>query len=482
MPSGRSARRVSLGKAAEVFGAIIPTRPVCPGHRAPMDFFEAWVFDRPPISLVHGPRGGGKSFLRGLASHLNALRNDGLDSRILGGSLSQSEQVYNAIEGFAHRLRGTSLIQSITKTRVRYGTGSEVSLLAASETSVRGPHVAELCLDEVDEIDSDLRESAMGMSMGIGGIPGSVAMTSTWHRLAGPMAELVARGEAGDFPVFRFCAFEVLERCPEDRSGSELEHCPACPLMPWCHSGEDGPRAKRAAGHYPIDSLIQKARTVSRRVFEADYLCLGPKADGAWFRDFDRARHVGDEAEYDPALPVYLAVDTGVFTGAVFYQVRDVLGAPAVSVFADYLAENRTARENATAILEIARTRCNGKVGRATTDPAGGARNPIGPTAIAEYKAAGLPLIPWETGPGSVLQGLQAIEALVSPADGVCRLSVHPHCKQTIAAVTGYRRAKRGGQWQDYPEDPQHPHEDLMDALRGGVYRRIRTPRLAFYP
>ena len=58
-------------------------------------------------------------------------------------------------------------IRWIACSRVRfiYRNGSQVSLLAASPTSVRGPHVPSLKLDEVDEIDPDIRESAMGMAM-----------------------------------------------------------------------------------------------------------------------------------------------------------------------------------------------------------------------------------------------------------------------------------------------------------------------------
>ncbi len=45
-------------------------------------------------------------------------------------------------------------------------------------------------------------------------------------------------------------------------------------------------------------------------------------------------------------------------------------------------------------------------------------------------------------------------------------------------------RAKRGGQWADFPEDPQHPHEDVMDALRGVLFARFGAPlpngRVAF--
>jgi hypothetical protein len=62
---------------------------------------------------------------------------------------------------------------------VYYHNGSLVSILAASATSVRGPHVSSPKLDEVDGIDPDIRESAMGMAMEMRGYPSSVLMTST---------------------------------------------------------------------------------------------------------------------------------------------------------------------------------------------------------------------------------------------------------------------------------------------------------------
>ena len=92
------------------------------------------------------------------------------------------------------------------------------------------------------------------------------------------MSTLIERGHAGEFPVATYCIFEVLERCPESRSGLNLENCPACPLLAWCHEDCDAdpqgrPKAKRSQGHYAIDSLIQKVQATSLRVFEADYLC-----------------------------------------------------------------------------------------------------------------------------------------------------------------------------------------------------------------
>jgi hypothetical protein len=443
-----------------------------------------------------GSRGAGKSFLSALDTHLVSRWSPRHGTRILGGSKSQSEQVYRALretvyEGGGRLGSDADSIESLLKTIARYHNGSEVAILAASSTSVRGPHVPSLKLDEVDEIPNSLREAAMGMCMDRHGSKASVLMTSTWHRVNGPMSQLIERGEAGEFPVYRFCAFDVLERCPTDRSGVNLEKCPACPLMSYCHGASDGglPLAKRSNGHYSIDALIQKLRSTSTRTFEADYLCRGPKADGLWFPAIGVA-HESYQAEYDPSHPVRLAIDSGVFTGAVFFQIVPLRTAEGsvdeVRVFADYLAEGVSAEGNARSILDVARQRCNGRIDLASTDPAGGSRNPVGPTVIAEYERAGIrPLRRWPM--ASVADGLALVESFLSPADGRARLLIHPRCTATLRALKNYRRARRGGQWQDYPEDPQHPHEDLVDALRGGLRDafpegRISRPTLARVP
>jgi hypothetical protein len=460
--------------------------PVCPGHAAPLDFVAAWVYDRPSWSVVLGPRGGGKSFLRAFATHVDSLRYDRHGTKILGGSEAQSAQIYDALKWLgAKQFAEADLMPELTATRASYSTGSEVSFIAASAKSVRGPHVASLCLDEVDEIDPEIREAAMGMNMAIDGVRASVSMTSTWHRVGGPMAGLIDRAQGGDFPLWSFCAFEVLERCPAERSGPpcdgvdshgpvHYEHCPACPIRKWCHQADGPPKAKRSSGHYAIDSLIQKVQTVSLRIFEADYLCLGPRADGVWFAEFaDAYPFVDLSAEYDPALPVHLAVDSGVHTGAVFFQVRP--DRAAVSVFGDYYAVGLSAEANARAILEAAGSLCNGRLDKRVTDPAGGARNPVGPTVLAEYQRAGLPLDRWPL--RSVGDGLALVESFLKSADGTVGLTIHPRCRHLRNALLSYRRAKRSLQWQDYPEDPQHPAEELVDSLRGGLCDRFPEGR-----
>ena len=64
-------------------------------------------------------------------------------------------------------------------------------------------------------------------------------------------------------------------------------------------------------------------------------------------------------------------------------------------------------------------------------------------------------------------------------ADGSVNLTIHPRCRRLITAFQCYARARRSGQWMDYAEDPQHPHEDLIDPLAGGLkveFPEGRTP------
>jgi hypothetical protein len=475
----------SLRRWVENFAGIdIPEVPVCHGHTAPWSFFADFHLRRPSVALVLGPRGGGKSFLSALDTHIVSRFETGHATRFLGGSLAQSQQAYLAINELA---RSDPALKLVTERSARYRNGSEIRMLAASATSVRGPHVPSLKLDEVDEIEPEIRDAALGMCMNRKGAGAAVLMTSTWHRVGGPMADLMERALAGEFPLYRFCVFEVLERCPTERSGAELEKCPECPIFKWCHEDRELdpnrlPKAKRSNGHYGIEALIQKVKLVGRSVFESDYLCRGPKADGLWFSGFDSLTHVTASAEYDPAWPVHLSVDTGVYTGAVLFQIveRPSSSGPIeeVHVFADFLAQEVPAETAARQLLDVVRKHCNGRIDTASTDPAGAAKTAVGPTVLAEYRRGGLQeMRHWPR--GSVADGLALIESFVRPADGGAHLLIHPRCVDLVQAFQSYRRAKRGKTWTDQPEDPQHPSEDLMDALRGGLRTRYPEGRIA---
>lgn len=213
-----------------------------------------------------------------------------------------------------------------------------------------------------------------------------------------------------------------------------------------------------------------------RQEYGAEFLDV---TGAAWFKRFDERTNVSVEAEYDPKLPVLLGVDPGVHTGAVWVQVAPRAdGGHEVRVFADYYAFDIPAEAAARGVLAEGQARCGGRRDKAYMDPAGESRTAVGVTVAAEYARAGLDRLErWPTYPGSVLDGLNLLGAFVAPAAGPTALRVHPRCRHLIAAFQAYSRKQVAGQWTDRPEDPQHPHEDLMDALRGVLLARFPEGR-----
>lgn len=190
---------------------------------------------------------------------------------------------------------------------------------------------------------------------------------------------------------------------------------------------------------------------------------LWAQGDGIWFDTFDPDVHVTTLADYVPGLPTYVGIDSGVWTGAVWLQVREQ---PTfrVNVIDCYLSESLSAERNARAIK--ARSEPYGLIRRIFTDPAGGSRNPVGPTVIAEYERVGLtPLDRWPL--RSVADGLELIMSYLGGDGNRPEMFVHPRCQKLIDALVSYHRAKRAGQLMDWPEDPQHPAEEMIDSLRG---------------
>jgi hypothetical protein len=233
----------------------------------------------------------------------------------------------------------------------------------------------------------------------------------------------------------------------------------------WCHSDRDDhpsglPKAKRSAGHYTIDSLIQKVQAVSLCVFEPDYLCLRPRAAGIWFSMFDETGHVSEAAEFDAAWPAHLAIDPGVPTGAIWFQVVQRVDGRGhrIIVFADCFAEGFSAETNARAIVERSRQLCGIEMDRlrVSMDPAGEARRAVGPTVRGECGRAGFRgrngLESWPTLPKA--DGLQLVEALLKSRR---RLDQSDHPSEVPAADHGAAMLRPGASGRSVDGLPRRP-------------------------
>jgi len=226
------------------------------------------------------------------------------------------------------------------------------------------------------------------------------------------------------------------------------------------------------AGARYIGRLQRMTGSRRKRMLEGQWVTT----EGAWFDTFG-PQHISENAEYNHIYPTYLAVDNGVHTGALWFQIVPRGLEKIVHVFGDYYSVRIPAYQCAKEILKVSHERCQHMIDEAWTDPAGGAHNAIGPTLLSEYERAGLRLRKWPK--PDVLDGLMFIESLISITPP--RIYIHPRCVHTIDALNNYQRKQHNGQFIDEPVDPQHPYEEMIDTLRCGLMVTLanRRPRSA---
>lgn len=213
----------------DVFNIAIPRVQVCKHHVAPFQAFADAYFARNTVTVWKASRGfGGKSLLLALLGLCESVFL-GAKVNILGGSGEQSERVLNYINGQEmpesfwnapdaprHLIQGGSEsdiaenARGITKKMIQLTNGGYLKALMASSRSVRGPHPQRLRLDEADEMDLGIFDSALGQPMKRFGIEEQVVASSTHHYANGTMTEILKRAVDKDWGIYEWCYRENL--------------------------------------------------------------------------------------------------------------------------------------------------------------------------------------------------------------------------------------------------------------------------------
>lgn len=197
----------------EKFGIVLPSKRCCAGHTPPFEAFADAYFARHPVTVWKASRGfGGKSQTLALLGNVEAatLR---ADVNVLGGTGQQSERVLEAMDRFwQHPTAPRDLLASEpAKKETRFIWGNVIRALMASTASVRGPHPQRLRMDEVDEMDLQILDAAMGQTMARPGIPAQTVLSSTHHYPDKTMTEILRRARDRGWPVYEWCWRETLE-------------------------------------------------------------------------------------------------------------------------------------------------------------------------------------------------------------------------------------------------------------------------------
>ena len=205
-------------------GVWIPreVHPQCraKGHVAPFTAFADAYFARSDISVWKASRGlGGKSFLLATLT-LTEMLTLGASTRVLGGSGKQSQNVHEYLRGTHPDVTGKLLnaknapkkwVTSHTATVQKSKNGGFCEALMASQTSVRGPHPQRLRLDEVDEMDMKIFDSAMGQTLDSPTVESQTVCSSTHQHPDGTFSEVIRRAKSRGWAIFEWCYRENLE-------------------------------------------------------------------------------------------------------------------------------------------------------------------------------------------------------------------------------------------------------------------------------
>ncbi|NIA20937.1 MAG: hypothetical protein GWP05_02965 [Anaerolineaceae bacterium] len=402
-----------------------------------------------------------------MATHLESIFRPGLETRILGGSLQQSERMYEYL-GAKWRPHFADLLAEEPRSRRTVLTnGSTIEILTQSQRSVRGQRVQRVRCDEVDEFDEEVWRAVQFVTQSRGDVRASIEAFSTMHHPWGLMSRVVDgawnvaetseshNGEA-DRPrregpaLLAWCLWETIERCTGDRS------CSRCPLSEDCRG-----RAREAEGFLRIDDAIAQMRRSGREAWESEMLCRRPQRENLVFPRFDPGRHVR-RMGYDSRWPVYRSLDFGYVNPLVCLWAQVAGDDPhtaVVHVLDEYVRSQRTVAEH---VFEL--TSRPWPIRATFCDPAGWQRGDVtGSGACHELARYGILTKSCRSG---IMEGVDLVRSLLAPALGPERLVIDPRCERLIRALGGYHYppgVRSSG--AELPEkDGTHDH--LVDALR----------------
>jgi len=302
--------------------AVVGTKCLCgnlehqPQFRAVSDVLR----DVARYYVIWACRSGSKTFLYGgLDSWVKSCSLARYETKLLGGSKDQSLLSYKAMKIFrdATDPYNSRLVQDILMSRADFTNGSEVSILTASMTAVRGPHPQALKLDEVDEIDDEVYEAALSQPTSKYGHKAVLGMFSTNHNIMGQMDKALKNAEQHKHNIYKYCIWECLASCRD-------YVCSTCSLAELC----PGEQMREADGYYTVEDFIRKLETLSYSMLARDWLCIKVGlGDTVYEQEWDEKVHLVSVTLQD--APVVLSVDFGgvsPFSVGVWQEAPDELG------------------------------------------------------------------------------------------------------------------------------------------------------------
>ena len=439
------------------FGFRIPTKSVCPHHDSPFQFVADTFFERINECIVMANRNGGKTQNFGIKNGLDALFK-GCEIATIGAIQPQAEKCYRYTQQLLNKKHiSDHLVEALMKrTLVRTYDGhiSEISILAGTMSGVNSPHPEKANLDEVELMDWNVLQEAMSMPKSTKRAKASLCITSTRKFSYGPMQRLLDEADEKGFKVYQWCIWEVIEKCPDSRSGTLVvphtflpygerkpktikvfNKCLKCELVEVCQG-----KAKKSDGYYTIDDTIRKFKTLDRAKWDAQWECKKPGREGLVYDLFDENVHILDSWIFDPSLPTYAGQDFG-YTNPSHTIFAQVTPSEDIVIF-DEIVKKQTPTPHLVHIFF--------KPAHQKYKIQGWYSDPRGNDEIAQMKEAGLPAIAANS---DVAAGIDTVRHFLMPPSKRAKLFIAKKCMYTIKDLNTYH----------YMPDSDSPKKDEGD-------------------
>jgi hypothetical protein len=212
----------------------------------------------------------------------------------------------------------------------------------------------------------------------------------------------------------------------------------------------------------PRAALEEARRTYSLEAYLQEWEARFTHFAGQVYTEFDEAIHVRP-LQYDPELPLALAIDFGVENPFVCLWLQ-FTPEDKLLILDEYVMRGKTTLENGERVLEQHRQRGYGPLVWAAADPsAKDARLTLKqhcglPITFRRLSARGDRL-------GDRRAGIEQVRRLLRPET---RLFVDPRCAETIREFNLYRYPERP-EGRNADEEPEKTDDHCMDALRYAI-------------
>lgn len=268
----------------EYLGFKVPSQAVCPGHDPPLQLISDLFFEKVSLALGFANRTGGKTTNVAILNHLDMEFKPGVDICVAAATRDQAEKSYTYLQKmYRDPLLKASLkesIQSYTELR----NGSVLEIITGTVKGVNSPHPNKARLDEIELMDWEVFNEALSMSVQKGNWRAQDVFTSTRKYAGGIMTRLLTESEERGIKVYKWCIWDVLEQCPRQCKGDP--EYGDCRVYEMCQG-----KAHDCAGWYKIDDFIRKVSSLSKDVFQAQWLNQKPGGGVTIYHPYNPATH-----------------------------------------------------------------------------------------------------------------------------------------------------------------------------------------------